>query len=358
MLPRSRVLRILGNMAVLDNASENALLSSLKQRLPPRWILRRNKSANGPVIWLQAPGGAKVGVEVRWMRQLEPRAAAELAGAIRKSDPSNRATLVASPFLSPRARAALEAAGVSYADLSGNVRIECDDPGLFIQTSGASSDPRRQERPARTLKGDKAGRVVRLLLDFERMAGVRALADSAGVNPGYVSRLFALLDGEALIERDREGRVTSVRWDELLRRWAEDSPLSSRGESATFIDPRGIQNILARLRKLRTRYAITTSLAAAKLAPVAPAKLAVVYVDDMSDAAERLGLREADAGANVLLIAPRDPFVYDRSSPRDGLVYAAPSQVAADLLSSPGRGPAEADELIRWMQTHEEVWRG
>ena len=42
---------------------------------------------------------------------------------------------------------------------------------------------------------------------------------------------------------------------------------------------------------------------------------------------------------------------------RDGLVLANPSQVAADLMISPGRGPAEAVALVGWMKEHEDVWR-
>lgn len=42
---------------------------------------------------------------------------------------------------------------------------------------------------------------------------------------------------------------------------------------------------------------------------------------------------------------------------RDGVWYAAPSQVAADLLTSPGRGPAEGEELIGWMMSNEDKWR-
>lgn len=32
--------------------------------------------------------------------------------------------------------------------------------------------------------------------------------------------------------------------------------------------------------------------------------------------------------------------------------------VVADLLSGPGRPPAEAEALMDWMAAHEEVWRG
>ena len=37
--------------------------------------------------------------------------------------------------------------------------------------------------------------------------------------------------------------------------------------------------------------------------------------------------------------------------------YVALSQVAADLLTSPGRGPAEAESLLEWMRANETEWR-
>lgn len=71
----------------------------------------------------------------------------------------------------------------------------------------------------------------------------------------------------------------------------------------------------------------------------------------------RLDLRPADAGANVLLLAPFDPVVFERTWERGGVTFAAVSQVAADLLTGPGRGPAEAEALMKWMGEHEHDWR-
>jgi hypothetical protein len=82
-----------------------------------------------------------------------------------------------------------------------------------------------------------------------------------------------------------------------------------------------------------------------------------VYVEDIAAAAHGLDLRRAEAGANVLLIEPFDPVVFDRTLVRDELTLANPSQVAADLLTSPGRGPAEAEALLEWMAEHEHEWR-
>jgi hypothetical protein len=80
-------------------------------------------------------------------------------------------------------------------------------------------------------------------------------------------------------------------------------------------------------------------------------------VTDIERVAEDLRLRLADAGANVILAEPFDTVVFDRRTQRDEIYYAAYSQVAADLLTSPGRGPSEGEELIRWMEAHEDAWR-
>jgi hypothetical protein len=112
-----------------------------------------------------------------------------------------------------------------------------------------------------------------------------------------------------------------------------------------------------RLVKSEEAYAVTGSLAAATIAPVASPRLATVWLRDAAEAASRLALRPAQAGANVLLIEPGDEGVFEGTVERDGVRYAAPSQVAADLLTSAGRGPAEGEELITWMRENEGAWR-
>lgn len=345
-------LRILGNVVFLGNNLERAAADVLRARLPRGWTVTQSNNDPKHDLALSAPDGRTVFVEVKGARRLEPKAALELARGWQKT--SSALLVVVAPYLSPRTRDVLAENDFAYLDLAGNVRLIATEPGLFINTTGAAQNPNREERPARSLKGDKAARLIRRLIDVAEFPGVRALADATGANAGYVSRVLALLENEELVVRT-PSRAVSIRWDVLLRRWAHDAPLSSRGDAATFIDPRGVQNVL---NNLKMAHAITGSLAAAKIAPIAPPRLATIYVNHIPDAAQLLGLREADSGANICLIAPRDPFVFERTVTRDGLVFAAPSQVAADLLSSPGRGPAEAEALIEWMKVHEEVWRG
>lgn len=59
----------------------------------------------------------------------------------------------------------------------------------------------------------------------------------------------------------------------------------------------------------------------------------------------------------MILAEPFDPVVYERTREREGVTCVAPSQNAADLLTSPGRGPNEAQELMDWMGKNEGAWR-
>lgn len=123
---------------------------------------------------------------------------------------------------------------------------------------------------------------------------------------------------------------------------------SARGLSALVDALRGAPEL---------HYVLTGSLAAERFAPYAPSRLAAIYVDRFDQAAERLDLREVDTGANVLLATSDYDVVFERAQNIDGLRIAAPSQVAVDLLTAPGRGPAEAQTLLDWMGANEPAWR-
>jgi hypothetical protein len=242
-------------------------------------------------------------------------------------------------------------------DQTGNVRVVLDDPGLFIVTSGAESNPWPEERRF-TLRGTKAGRVVCALACATPPTKVRELATAADTDPGYVSRLLGMLDREAIVDRTARGRVERVDWRKLLLRWSEEAPLESRTTASTWLAARGLKSLWDGLRGADIPYLLTGSAVAAGIAPVAPTRLASIYVEDPEGAAKVLGLRATDAGANVVLLQPEDGSLFDRADDRDGLRVARLPVVVADLLSGPGRSPAEAEALMDWMAAHEEVWRG
>ena len=106
---------------------------------------------------------------------------------------------VASSYLSPRSREMLERLGVGYIDITGNVRIEVSEPGLFISTSGADRDPWPQDDELQSLRGRRAARAVRAIIGNRHKArrcsaGCRTRKMSGEPDPQYVRARRVLLD--------------------------------------------------------------------------------------------------------------------------------------------------------------------
>lgn len=354
----------MGNTAISSNTIVRAGIDRLAARLPPGWSVAESRlpgARQAPpnvdaVLRVRGPESSAGRLFVQAKQQLEPKDVALLANALPRPDPK-LPVLIISPFLTARTQETLKAKGFGYADLTGNVRLVLSSPGLFVETRGADKNPEPIVRERRSLKGGKAGRVVRALCDFRPPQGLRELARRAGVNAGYASRIIDFLDREALVVRKRRGPITAVDWPALLRRWAQDYSPFQRSRVSWYLAARGLGNATERLRSLAMRYSVSGSWAAAQFAPVAPTRILLCYADDVPKLAAELELRPADAGSNVALVAPADPVVYERTLRRKGITVTAPSQVAVDLMTSPGRGPNEAEALIEWMREHEDAWR-
>lgn len=267
--------------------------------------------------------------------------------------------LVVAPWLSPRSRELLAARGLNYVDLTGNTLISLDQPPIYVRIDGASRDPSPPTRTDARLRGAKAGRLVRFLIDVQPPYGVRELATASDLTPGYVSRLLDSLYRSALVERDDRGRVESVDIPRLLRQYGQWYDTFKTNDATFYIATTSATSALARLGDLSTRTAVTGSFAANRVAPVAAPSLLSLYCDNPPSVVQELGLLPADEGANVALLRPFDPVVWlDTVTPSDtGTSYCAPSQVALDCLSGNGRMPAEGDAVLEWMIDNEPVWR-
>lgn len=307
------------------------------------------------VLTIGAPSGEESRIVIEVKRKLEPRDVPTAIGKLRQelSDP----LLVVCPYLGPRTQQRLVEEGVGYADATGNLRLSLERPALFIQTKGAVTDPWPLDRPLKSLKGPAAGRAVRALCDFRPPFRIRGLAQRSKTALASIWRVVDLLDREALLQRKERGYIESIDWDGTIRRWTQDYEFPASNSVRMYLEPRGLPVLLEKLRQLKEMYAITGSLAVPDEAAVSAPRLGAVYVRDTATAVAGLQLRSTDSGANVIVAEPFDRVVFERTSTRDGLVYAAPSQVAADLLTSPGRGPAEAEALMSWMERNQDAWR-
>jgi hypothetical protein len=268
--------------------------------------------------------------------------------------------LVIVPWLSERTQTLLAGAEVNYLDLTGNALLRIDNPPFFLQTAGARRNPAPTERPGAKLRGAKASRVIRLLLDVRPPYGVLEIAEATGLNRGYVSRLLETLYREGLIEREPRGPVEKVEVPALVRRWAEGYDTFRTNRAEGYIATSGLEVLLTRLADdpgLGTRVVVTGSFAASRLAPIASPALLLLYYDLPQSLAADLHLLPAEEGANVMVLNPFDPVVFERTRIEEGLRYAAPSQIAVDCLGGNGRMPAEGEALLEWMPAEESSWR-
>lgn len=269
--------------------------------------------------------------------------------------------LFVAPYIGRRSRELITLAGASYADATGNLRVVVSRPAVFLEAAGADKDPVRTPRPLRSLRGGTAGRVVRALVEFAPPLRVRALAATADVSLATVSRVVSYLEHEALLTRDDKKRIVALDWPALLARWARDYDIRKSNTLRPMLEPRGLSALWPKLERLR-RYAITGTPAGAG---VAPPRIAMIYVDDIDEAAHTLDLAATDAGANVWLLQPFDAVVFERTQLRSiptgaattEPVIVAPAQAVVDLMSSPGRGPQEAEALIEMMKETVNEWR-
>ena len=309
----------------------------------------------------QHGGGVQLLVEAK--TTFTPRDAEQLFSGVARQLRnlySNYPILVVAPWLSERTQEVLTQQDINYLDLTGNVRIALNHPPLFITNSGALRNPAPAPRAPARLKGSKAGRLARLLIDVAPPYGVSQIAQATGLAPGYISRLLTSLDDDALIERARRGEVVAVDIPQLLRRWTQTYDVFKSNETSSFVAPGGPQAVLSRLSSLSSRsptVAVTGSFSAIRYAPVAAPSLLVMYCSEPHALAEELRLLPADRGSNVALLRPFDPVVWTRTTEQSGVTYVAVSQTAADCLTGNGRMPAEGDALTTWMEENEEQWR-
>lgn len=342
----------------------------VEDRLPPAWSAETSYEPRiggrrlDAVVMLTGPDGARGQLIIEAKRLLTPRDVPQVLEQLNDYLRVQESTvptekMVVARYLPPSTRERLEEQGASYADATGNLWVMLDRPALFLRDRGADKDPWRSPgRPRGTLKGPSAARVVRALVDFAPPLTVPELASRSGASLGATYRVVEFLEQEALIERRPRGPIISTDWRRLLERWSEDYGFQRSNAVVSCLQPRGLVALMNALRSAEELpYALTGSLAAERFAPYASPRLAMIYVDDLQQAIERLDLRQASTGANVLLAAGEYDVVFDRTLNIDGLNIAAPSQIVVDLLTGPGRSAAEALALLDWMQAHEREWR-
>jgi DNA-binding HxlR family transcriptional regulator len=274
------------------------------------------------------------------------------------------APLLVVSYAGPGLRRACEAYDVNYLDLTGWVSICSSSPALVLRGTGAARDPRPPRAAVISrLNGQGAGRVVRDLLAGSQPIGVRELATRAKVSPGTVSKVLKTLAVEGVIEREQGGQVRAVAKRALVERWTRDYQFLRTNLTGWYLAPRGLAQLVEQTVASGRSATATGSLAlrghiSSERVPVTGLSQLSLYVPDLAEFSGRFGLVTVDRpSANVILAEPYDPSLLTGGRNRTQLPVVDIGQNVADLLTLPGRGPEEADQLMSYLAETDPAWR-
>lgn len=338
-----------------------------------------------PDLLLRA-GSHRFAVEYKPSGAAGPVAAA--IDQLRKYEAYSRELIpvVAVPYMGDVGRNICEKAGVNWIDLSGNAHLSA--PGLLIHVQGRPNLFKAAGRPSDVF-APKSSRITRALLanwvsawsveGLERRTrladaskrgeepGIRALAKTVDMEPGFTSRVVARLEAEGLIQglhRKSDRRLVAVRATKpglLLDAWRADYKFFRHDVLQGHIPARSSAELLLeldqRLSSADIEHTATGLGAAWAFTHFATFRLATFYVRERPESLLRdIGFRADPRGSNVWLVVPNDegvfqeartPRQYDRGASDDlrDIKCVHPVQVYVDLKDHPERAAEAAEEL-------------
>lgn len=265
---------------------------------------------------------------------------------------------------SPEARAALQAAGISFSGGDGHAFVRA--PGIFVSRDERARAARGEgERfagdaasSARNPFARRSSRIPRwLLLHHDEAFSIAELADAAGLNPGGASRIVRALEDDALVREvaplagTRRRQIELGRPRALLDAWL---PLWQRRrvrERHWDIGTRNADEAARTLREAigdRTGWALGgLSGAATKRRAVEPTDVLVwTTADELPTLANRLQPEATHAGRGGVRIAlAPDPWTLGLARMRDGVPIADDVQLWLDCASEGERALEAADAI-------------
>ena len=317
----------------------------IEAALSPHAAVRRSHGESGADIVVQLADGPTLRLACkRWPRDAEDGGTA--SGVVWVLSNATR-TL----------RDRLRREGRSFVDLRG--RLFLSFPGLLVDRTDVRLPPRRGRvtRPFDPF-ADRSSLVIRALWEdrAEPGAGVRALAERAGVAPATVTRTVRELERHGVLRVQRVGRASRIRLVDhraLFLLWTgryDWTKNQSLGVAAPIGDP------LRFLRRSgdvfgRRKWSLTLHAGASLVAPHAAWERIHAYVDvdepdELSAIAERAGWPAGDEGRLVLIKPFYRDSVWHGMRDVEGLPVASDLQLALDLWNYPLRGREQAEHLI------------
>jgi hypothetical protein len=271
--------------------------------------------------------------------------------SVHVSDKAGLIPIVLARYLSPDKQKKCKDEGINFIDLSGNVFLVYGD--LYIERIGF---PNRfpEKRKGRGPFSDKASLILRKLLSQKKQLwGIRELAESIGLDPGYVSRMAKELE-----KRNYAVRVNSkirIRNSKaILDDWVHEYNYKKNRAIKIFSLAGSPGEIIEELRQLKIsekiNYALSLHAGASLISPHAVFDSIHIYVQHRKDAEyfiKHLKLNSVDQGENVVFLLPyyKHSVFYDKQK-INRLWVVSDIQLYLDLFNYPIRGLEQAEHLF------------
>jgi hypothetical protein len=265
--------------------------------------------------------------------------------------------LMVARYFSQDRRKQCQKQNICFLDLSGNVFLEYD--GLYIERIGF---PNRfpEKRKGRSPFSDKASLILRAALsDVKKVWGVRELAHSIGLDPGFISRMAQELEKRNYVSRiDSKIRLRDPK--SLLEDWVREYDYKRNQEVRYFCLAKGPEEIIDKFIAARVPddipYALGLHAGANLVTPYAVYNEVHIYVqnkDSINRLVEGLKLREAREGANLVFLLPyyKHSAFYGKQRIREAWVVSD-LQLYLDLYNYPIRGLEQAEHLYEKRLKH------
>jgi hypothetical protein len=348
-------------------STEREILSEvvrqLKLAVPPSFELEIAVIESGPLSRAEAL------IDMKFLDKPSLRFAAQIKTTIDRSGllrvmeaatkDKNNAVIIAARYISLPAQQQLKKLGICFADATGNIFIAAPRLGLLISNRGMDMDPwRKPGRPKASLTGVSTELVIRTLVDMKEPYLTAELARESGTSRGSVYWVLDRLEEVGFITRSKKSLIEKVEWQELLRAWSAESDFFKTSTTTSYVAPRGLEQLIADLKTIdKELYAATGTIAAASYHSSAGLYTAMLYSSNPEALANKLGIRQTDRGANVLLAYPNSTGPFQRTTEFEGVRIVSAPQTYRDLMSGPGRNPEEAKNLLDWMVLNDGIWR-
>jgi hypothetical protein len=258
--------------------------------------------------------------------------------------------VVAAPFITAEGAAVCREENVGYFDFAGNCRLAFGN--YFIERTGNPNPFTRNRVTAMPrLYAAKSERVLRALFaDTTKAWKVVPLAESVHVSLGTVSTVRTLLLEREWAKETGEG-IQLTQPQKLLADWAAVWA-RRREQPKTYFTLTPLADAERQMadfaRQQKSPFALTGAAGAWRVAPMTKYVRTQAYWEgDPAELAEGVGLKPAEAGANVHILVPRDEGVFFQLEEIDGIPVVAPLQLYLDLQRDPARGEDAAEHLWR-----------